>query len=226
MSKCITLLSGGMDSATLLALALQRHEQVMALSIDYAQRHKIELQSAKAIAKHFQIHHEILDITNINHLLAGSSLTSDIAIPHGHYEDESMKQTVVPARNTILLSIAAGWAISQGFDIVAYAAHAGDHAIYPDCRPDFVLAMQQVFNVFDYNPMQLWTPFLELDKAAILRVGIPLGVPYDKTWTCYDPQREFKRDQWLACGSCGSCGERREAFAKIGIKDPVQYLEN
>jgi 7-cyano-7-deazaguanine synthase len=214
-----------MDSATLLGLAVQQYKQVMALSVDYAQRHKVELQSAKAVAEHFGIEHEILDITNINHLLAGSSLTSDMAVPHGHYEDESMKQTVVPARNTILLSLAAGWAISREFDTVAYAAHAGDHAIYPDCRAEFVLAMQKVFDVFDYNPLDLWVPFLGLDKAGILKIGMPLGVPYEKTWTCYDPQREFKRDLYKACGKCGSCQERLEAFVQLGIKDPIQYVE-
>lgn len=228
MGKCIVLLSGGMDSATLLGLACSRFDKVMALSIDYAQRHKVELQSAKAVAQHFQVHHEILDITNINHLLAGSSLTSDVPVPHGHYEDETMKQTVVPARNTILLSIAAGWAISQGFNTVAYAAHAGDHAIYPDCRLDFVQALQQVFDIFDYNPMKLWAPFLDLDKAGILRIGIPLGVPYEKTWTCYDPQYnphdKLDLKQNWACGKCGSCQERLESFSKIGVQDLVKYV--
>jgi 7-cyano-7-deazaguanine synthase len=225
MSKCIVLLSGGMDSATLLALAIQRYEKVMALSINYAQRHKIELQSAQAVAEHFQIHHEILDITNINHLLAGSSLTSGTPVPHGHYEDETMKQTVVPARNTILLSIAAGWAISQKFNTVAYAAHAGDHAIYPDCRLEYVLAMQKVFDIFDYQPIDLWTPFLDLDKAGILKVGMPLGVPYEKTWTCYDPQGPDPYGDYRACSKCGSCQERLESFAKIGQVDPIKYLE-
>jgi len=233
MSKCVILLSGGMDSATLLGLARRQYQEAMALSIDYAQRHKRELESAKQVARHFTVHHEILDITNINHLLQGSALTSDIPVPHGHYEDESMKQTVVPGRNTILLSIAAAWAASMGFDAVAYAAHAGDHAIYPDCRPRYVDAMDSVLRLFHYTPVKLWVPFLNKTKMDILKIGLPLGVPYQLTWTCYDPQaildgKGVKGSPYvriLACGRCGSCQERLEAFAKIGQKDPVQYVE-
>ncbi len=223
--KCIVLLSGGMDSATLLALACQQFD-VMALTLDYGQRHHIEIESARAIAEHFQVPHKIMDISNINALLQGSSLTSpEIAVPKGHYEDETMKATVVPGRNTILLSLALGYCISQEGQMVAYAAHAGDHAIYPDCRPEFVLAMAGVFNKAHYWPVALWTPFLNMDKGDILAAGLPLGVPYEKTWTCYDPQGPDPYGDYMACGRCGSCCERLEGFAKIGQKDPVQYLE-
>lgn len=185
-----------------------------------------------AVANCFQIRHEILDISNINHLLQGSSLTQqDMQVPHGHYEDESMKQTVVPGRNTILLSIAAAWAASMQFDAVAYAAHAGDHAIYPDCRPRYVDAMDSVLRLFHYTPVKLWVPFLDLDKEGILKVGFPLGVPYHLTWTCYDPQPNpdegelFHVQPYLACGKCGSCQERLEAWKKIDQTDPVKYVE-
>src|SRR5512146_1897054 len=137
--KCIVLLSGGMDSATLLGLACQQFD-TMALTLNYGQRHRVEIESARAVAAHFGAPHKVMDISNINDLLQGSSLTTpEIAVPQGHYEDETMKATVVPGRNTILLSLALGYCISQGGRIVAYAAHAGDHAIYPDCRPEFVL---------------------------------------------------------------------------------------
>jgi 7-cyano-7-deazaguanine synthase len=228
--KCIVLLSGGMDSATLLALARQQFDP-MALTLNYGQRHRVEIESARAVAEHFKVPHKVMDISNINELLQGSSLTTpDIAVPQGHYEDESMKATVVPGRNTILLSLALGYCISQKGQMVAYAAHAGDHAIYPDCRPEFVLAMAGVFNKADYKPVALWVPFLNMDKGDILTIGLPLGVPYEKTWTCYDPQiyqpnlpsieTDFK-----ACGKCGACQERLEAFAKIGQKDPIKYVE-
>lgn len=217
MKSCVVLLSGGMDSATLLALVHGQAEKVAALSVDYAQRHRKELQCAKRIAEFFDVRHEILDISNINHLLAGSSLTtSEIPVPHGHYEDESMKVTVVPGRNTILLSIAAGWAASMKFDTVAYAAHAGDHAIYPDCRPDYVASMQALLRFFHYDPVSLYTPFLTMSKADILRVGLPLQVPYELTWTCYEGQDR-------ACGLCGSCRERLEAFRQVGVDDPIRY---
>ncbi len=215
---CVVLLSGGMDSTTLLALAKQNFDEVVALSIDYAQRHKRELECAKKVAEHYGVPHKILNITNINDLIQGSSLTSnDVEVPHGHYEDESMKLTVVPARNTILLSIAAGWAISMNYAFVAYAAHAGDHAIYPDCRQNFVDALQHVFNVFHYWPVNLWAPFLNIDKADIAAKGIELGVPYELTHTCYEGGE-------VACGKCGSCQERLYAFDKAGQPDPVAYV--
>lgn len=228
--SCIVLLSGGMDSATLLADASKRFDKVAALSIDYAQRHKRELESAKRLAEHYNIPHKVLDVTNINSLLQGSSLTSeDMAVPHGHYADETMKATVVPARNTILLSIAAGWAISMGFSHVAYAAHAGDHAIYPDCRPAFVEAIQNLFNVFHYYPINVWTPFLDISKGGILKIGLALNVPYELTWTCYDPQvyqpnLPSIETAFRACGKCGSCVERLEAFAENKVEDPLEYV--
>jgi len=213
----VVLLSGGMDSSTLLATAVTFHDTVHALSVDYNQRHKRELESAKKVAYHYGVSHEILDITNINNLIGGSSLTSaDISVPHGHYADKTMKQTVVPGRNLILLSLATGMAISRGINMVAYAAHAGDHAIYPDCRPDFVMAMMEVLQNCDYNPIGLWTPFLYLDKAQILQSGLRLKVPYELTWTCYEGREK-------ACGKCGACVERLEAFKLNNMEDPLEY---
>lgn len=224
--KCIVLLSGGMDSSTLLGLACRQFD-TMALTLNYGQRHRVEIESARAVAAYFGVPHKVMDISNINDLLQGSSLTTpEIAVPQGHYEDETMKATVVPGRNTILLSLALGYCISQEGQVVAYAAHAGDHAIYPDCRPEFVEAMAEVFNKAHYYPVALWVPFLGMDKGDILAAGLPLGVPYKHTWTCYDPQLPIGATELKACGKCGACGERLAGFAKIGQKDPVKYLED
>ena len=213
--SCVVLLSGGQDSSTLLGLAKRNFDRVAALSVDYAQRHKRELHSARQISGFYNVPHEVLDISNINSLLQGSALTSeDIDVPFGHYADETMKITVVPARNTILLSIAAGWAISIGYTHVSYAAHLGDFSVYPDCRPVYVQAVQQVFNVFHYWPIALWAPFLDIDKKGILDIGLKLGVPYELSWTCY-----VGSDR--PCLKCGSCLERSESFWKSGVKDPL-----
>jgi 7-cyano-7-deazaguanine synthase len=221
--KCVVLLSGGMDSSTLLASAIKAYAQVKALTLIYGQRHIIEASAARNIALHFNVEHQVVNVSAINCLIQGSALTTPkIKVPQGHYQDESMKQTVVPARNTILLSLALGYCISQEFNVVAYAAHAGDHAIYSDCRPEFVEAMQGVFEVAHYYPVNLWTPFLNMDKGDIIAVGTPLGVPYENTWTCYDPQAQPSGD-FLACGKCGACQERLEGFMKNGLTDPITY---
>jgi len=216
---CVVLLSGGMDSCTLLGLAREKFNKVAALSVDYAQRHKKELESAEKVAQYYGVSHKILDISNINELIQGSALTSpEVDVPCGHYADESMKVTVVPARNTILLSIAAGWVISLGYTHVSYAAHRGDFAQYPDCRENYVQAMQQVFEVFHFWPVNLWAPFLNIDKAEICRIGLKLKVPYELTWTCYE-------GGFFGCGKCGSCVERVDAFLQNSAVDPITYLE-
>ncbi len=215
--NCVCLLSGGMDSATLLGLAKERCNNVVALTLVYAQRHQREIESAQKVAEFFGVPHKVLDISNINTLLQGSALTTPgIPVPLGHYAEENMKLTVVPARNTILLSLAAGFAISKGFDTVSFAAHAGDHAIYPDCRPEFVDAMQNVFRKFHFWPVGIWAPFLYYSKGDIVREGLKIKVPYELTWTCYEGGE-------TACGKCGSCIERIEAFHSNGIADVIPY---
>ena len=158
-----------------------------------------------------------MDITAINQLLQGSSLTStDIDIPTGEYEEDNMKSTVVPNRNMILLSLAIGYAVSLGSTEVFYGAHSGDHDIYPDCRPEFVDAMNIVSAIANYDDVQIISPFLHQSKLAILQAGLNMGLDYGQTWTCYLGQEK-------ACGKCGSCVERLEAFAKVGLTDPVRY---
>lgn len=221
MSKAVVIYSGGMDSFTLLNEVVQDHRfsDVYALSFNYGQRHKKELEYAAAVCGELSVQHKVVDISAINELLQGSALTSDIDVPEGHYEEESMKDTVVPNRNMILLSLATGYAVSLGAEVVFYGAHGGDHAIYPDCRPEFVRAMNGVTTIANWTPVTVVTPYLEIDKGDIAVRGKELGLDYGKSWTCYNGREK-------ACGKCGACQERLEAMAKAGIVDPLQYEEN
>ncbi|HAD47773.1 MAG: 7-cyano-7-deazaguanine synthase QueC [Idiomarina sp.] len=214
--KVVVIYSGGMDSFTVLNKALQQGHDVSALSFNYGQRHVKELDVAATVCKSLEIPHKIVDITAINSLLAGSSLTDDIDIPEGHYEQESMKSTVVPNRNMILLSLAIGYAVSENAQAVYYGAHSGDHAIYPDCRPEFVRQMNVVSKLANYEPVEVVAPYLDVDKNAILADGLKMGLDYSNTWTCYNG-----RDK--ACGKCGACIERLEAFAANKQSDPLSY---
>lgn len=218
--KIVTLLSGGLDSAVLLGSMVADGHEVMPLSVDYGQRHRRELQAAELIAGHYQLPWKCADLRNVGReLLAGSALTSpNIAVPHGHYEDLSMKATVVPNRNMILLAIGLGYAISIGAKAVAYAAHAGDHAIYPDCRPEFYAALSAAFQVAHYEAVELIGPMIQWTKADIVKQGHNLSVPMKTTWSCYEGGR-------LHCGRCGTCVERKEAFLLAGVPDPTSYLD-
>lgn len=218
MRKALVLLSGGMDSATALALALSMGGEAEAVSFDYGQRHSKELDYAAELAKAYGVKHTVLDLSGASAAFEGSALTSDIDVPLGHYEDESMKQTVVPNRNMIMLSLAAGLAISRGLDDVMYAAHSGDHAIYPDCRPEFASAVALAISLGNYDAPTLVTPFIRKTKADIAREGARLGVPFELTWSCYLGEK-------FHCGACGTCTERREAFELAGVTDPTVYVD-
>lgn len=212
--KTVVLLSGGLDSAVLLAQRLDCGDSVRAVSVNYGQRHGKELWAATGVAGHYGVHLEIVELPPS--LLAGSSLTGGSSVPHGHYADPTMRSTVVPARNTVLLSLAAAVTVRVGADAVAYAAHAGDHAVYPDCRPEFVAAARQLLAVCDYEPLTLLTPFVGWAKFQIVAEGRRLGVPFEKTWSCYEGGERH-------CGCCGTCYERQEAFAVAGVVDPTEY---
>jgi len=214
--KVVVIYSGGMDSFTVLNRALKDGKKVYALSFDYGQRHVKELECAASVCKSLKIDHKIIDISSINQLLAGSSLTDDIEIPEGHYESENMKSTVVPNRNMILLSLAVGYAVSVGAAQVYYGAHSGDHAIYPDCRPEFVQKMNEVCQIANYESVEIFSPYLAVNKAAILADGLDMGLDYSDTWTCYNGRTK-------ACGKCGSCQERLEAFSENKMVDPISY---
>jgi 7-cyano-7-deazaguanine synthase len=215
--KAVALFSGGLDSTVLVYHLLNQNAELKLLSIDYGQRHQKELSSSSAIADALSIPHHILKLPMLGNLLGGSALTdSSISLPEGHYAEDSMKATVVPNRNMILLSLAAGHAISLKFETVAYAAHAGDHTIYPDCRPEFADAMNNVLQLADWNKISLHRPFVSWTKADLVKRGYELGVPFEKTWSCYAGSNKH-------CGKCGTCVERREAFELVGLSDPTQY---
>lgn len=214
--KVVIIYSGGMDSFTVLHLARQQGYDVHAVSFNYGQRHSKELDYAKNVCANLGITHKIVDINSINQLLLGSSLTDAIDVPEGHYEEESMKQTVVPNRNMILLSLAAGYAVSIGAVAVYFGAHSGDHAIYPDCRTEFVEAMNAVCQIANYQAIEVRAPFLSNDKIEILKQGLALNLDYSQTWTCYNGREK-------ACGKCGACQERLEAFSHNKCIDPLEY---
>jgi 7-cyano-7-deazaguanine synthase len=209
-----------MDSTVLLhKLRLIQGAEVKALAFDYGQRHRIELDYGEAYCKKLGVERRVVDLRagGVADLMSGSSQTSpDIDVPHGHYEEESMKATVVPNRNMIMLSIATAWAISLKFNYVAYAAHGGDHAIYPDCRFEFAEALGEVISLADWHVVRLYRPFIHHSKANIVQVGNAYGVDFGLTYSCYEGQKTH-------CGLCGTCVERREAFAKAGVVDPTTY---
>ena len=214
----LVVLSGGMDSVTALAHTATMYGDVHALTVNYGQRHAREIDAATWQANRWATRHDVVDLTSVGALLGGSALTDDIAVPEGHYSDASMSATVVPNRNAILANIAAGVAVANKLDGIVLGVHAGDHPIYPDCRPEFITALQAMLDVANdgYHRVRVEAPFLHTDKAGILRVGTALGVDYSHTWTCYKGADK-------ACGRCGSCVERLEAFAEIGATDPVEY---
>ena len=216
LKKAVVIYSGGMDSRTVLEKAIHDDYDVHALSFNYGQRHSVELEYARRVTDKKGIIHKIIDISSINDLLQGSSLTGDIDIPEGHYEEESMKSTVVPNRNMIMLSLAIGYAVSLGTDKVYYGAHSGDHAIYPDCRPEFLEKMNSVAAIANYEAVNIYAPYSDGNKETILQDGFKMGVDYADTWTCYNGRQK-------ACGKCGACQERLEAFKVVGKDDPLMY---
>jgi 7-cyano-7-deazaguanine synthase len=216
VQKVVVIFSGGMDSFTVLNQVARQGYEIFALSFNYGQRHSKELDYARKACQQLGIKHKIVDISAINELIGGSALTSDIAVPEGHYAEASMQSTVVPNRNMILLSLAVGYAVSVGANQAYYGAHSGDHAIYPDCRPEFVARMNEVCAIANYEAVEIVTPFLFNSKIEILKAGLDMELDYALTWTCYNG-----RD--LACGKCGACQERLEAFAENGITDPLEY---
>lgn len=216
MKKAICILSGGVDSTTLVYKLIKEGFKVEAITFFYGQKHDKEILSSMDTCSKLGILQEIVDISSVFKGIGGSALTDGTPIPHGHYEEESMKSTVVPNRNSILLNIAMAYAISKDIQIVAYGAHAGDHAIYPDCRPEFLEKIKELAKVVDYKPIDIFAPFINKSKSEIVKQGIDLKVDYSLTWTCYEGKK-------LACGKCGSCVERLEAFKDNKIKDPIEY---
>jgi len=215
--KVVVLCSGGMDSVTALHWARRDHDPLAALSFDYGAKHNArEIPCAEAHAAALGIRHRTIALPFVNELFSSALLKSGGEIPEGHYQAETMRQTVVPFRNAILLSIAAGWAESIGGEGLVIAAHTGDHVIYPDCREEFMLAMGDAIRRGTFAGIRLLRPFIAIDKAGIVAEGTRLGVDYGNTWSCY-------KGGAIHCGRCGTCVERREAFVQAGVRDPTVY---
>jgi 7-cyano-7-deazaguanine synthase len=212
----VHILSGGMDSVTLLHF-LVRHRKcrMKAISFDYGQKHVKELEFAKIHCKELGVEHHIVELPFINTLFKSDLLQSGGKIPDGHYEEASMKQTVVPNRNMIMSAIAVGFGQSHGLQFLSLGVHAGDHAIYPDCRTEFIDAFRAAVQLSDWQPFTVFAPFQRMTKKEILEIGLQLMPPIDyaQTWTCYKGEEK-------PCGKCGACQERSEAFAEVGVKDP------
>ncbi len=218
MKVCV-LLSGGMDSVTVLYEALRTHEVVACLSFDYGAKHNArEIPFAQLHAARNCIVHHTVSLDFIDQLFKSDLLKSGGLIPDGHYAEASMKQTVVPFRNGIMLAIAAGYAESIDAEAIIIAAHSGDHAIYPDCREPFMQAMADSIDHGTYANIKLLRPFITMDKAGIARHGFELGLDFAETWSCY-------KGEEIHCGTCGTCVERREAFLLAGLTDPTIYAQ-
>ena len=217
--KTIVLLSGGMDSVSVLYDVTRSHEVVATLSFDYGSKHNPkELPFAQWHSERLGVRNHVVNLGFMGELFSSDLLRSGGDIPDGHYEEVSMQKTVVPFRNGIMLSIAGGLAESVGAQYVAIAAHAGDHAIYPDCRETFMQAMGDAIRLGTYAEVRILRPFIDLTNAQIARRGHDLGVDFSQTWSCY-------KGVEIHCGTCGTCVERREAFELAKIPDPTTYRD-
>lgn len=194
------------------------YKVVGTVSFDYGSKHNHkEIPFAKYHSDKLGVPHQIIEAKFIENLFDSALLKNEEEIPEGHYADEVMKKTVVPFRNGIMLSIACGYAESVGAKGVVIAAHSGDHAIYPDCRNDFMEAMAAAMRLGTYEKIELISPFVNIDKTEIARIGADLGVDFRQTWSCYKGNEKH-------CGVCGTCYERKEAFELAGLVDPTVYV--
>jgi len=220
MPKAIAIVSGGLDSVTLAYLLHAEGYELHLLSFDYGQRHKKELAYAERSAQQLNATFNIVDLSSVGQFLKGSALTDAIPVPDGHYAAPNMAITVVPNRNAIMLSVAYAVAVAEQAQIVAIGVHAGDHFIYPDCRPEFITSFDTMQRLavegFGDPHLKLEAPFAHLGKHQIVQLGTALQVPYADTWSCYKGGKKH-------CGTCGTCYERKEAFELAGVPDPTLY---
>lgn len=217
----VVITSGGMDSTTAVYWAKHYFGEIETMSFDYGQRHKKELEFAQRTADKLGHKHHLVDLTGVTDLISTSALTNPlIAVPDGHYEEETMKITVVPNRNAMMLNIAIARAVAIGAEAVVIGVHSGDHAIYPDCRVEFISLQEktaQIANEGFIHPLfQLVAPFVHMTKANIASLGKELEVPWHETWTCY-------KGGEIHCGRCSTCVERLEAFHVAGVPDQTEY---
>jgi len=202
MKKILVIFSGGLDSTTLLYKLMSDGHLVAAISFDYGQRHNKELEYAGRTCAQLDVEHTVVNLPGV---FSGSALTGDVDVPLRDYSVETMKKTVVPNRNMTMISVAISYAISKNYDAVAYGAHAGDHEVYPDCRPAFFEAIRRVAGLCDWTPVEVLAPFIDMSKRDIAQLSRALGVDPDSTWSCYQGGEE-------PCGQCGACRSRQEAL--------------
>lgn len=220
-NHAVVLLSGGLDSVTVLALAKEAGHTCHALSIDYGQRHRTELNAARELARHFNVQSHLVVSVDLT-AIGGSALTeAAIAVPE--QEATGIPVTYVPARNTVLLSLALGFAETLEAQTIYIGANAVDYSGYPDCRPEFIEAFEQLANLatkaaVEGNRMHIKAPLIELSKAEIIRTGMRLGIDYSRTVSCYQADASG-----AACGSCDSCRLRKQGFIDAGVDDPTRY---
>jgi 7-cyano-7-deazaguanine synthase len=218
----VVVLSGGMDSTTLMAHYAALRHRLVAVTVDYGQRHRREIESARRVAAHYGAAHHVLDLSGLGALLGGSALTDDsVEVPAGHYAEQTMRATVVPNRNAVLANAAVSVAVARRAGTVALGMHAGDHFIYPDCRPAFLAALRDLVTVANegFPTPKVEAPFMTWTKGQIAEHGTRLGAPLELSWSCY-------RGGDTHCGTCGTCYERREAFQEAGVPDPTHYLDD
>ena len=219
--KSVVLLSGGVDSSTTLAIAKAEGFELNALSFDYGQRHALELEAARKVAAHVGVKEHLVIKADLR-AIGGSALTAGIDVPKGGVTGVKIPATYVPARNTIMLSFALGWAEVLTAPHIFIGANVVDYSGYPDCRPEYLKAFEEMANLATKVSVeggvrfQIHAPLLEMTKAEIIRKGIELGLDYSLTWSCYDPTPEGK-----PCGGCDSCLIRAKGFKEAGVKDPL-----
>ena len=218
MKNSVIIVSGGMDSITL--LYDHKDEIALGISFDYGSNHNArEIPYAKMHCERLGIRHITINLDFMHQYFKSSLLEGADAIPEGHYADDNMKSTVVPFRNGIMLSIAIGIAESNNLDQVFIANHGGDHTISPDCRPEFINAIDGAATAGTYNNVRVVAPYTNITKGEIASIGKRLGIDYTETWSCYKGGEKH-------CGKCGTCVERKEALAAAGIDDHTVYEEN
>lgn len=215
MTDTVICLSGGLDSTVLAALLREADSLALAVSFDYGQRHRRELEAAAAVARYYDVEHHVVDLRGVlSHAFGTSALLGGGQVPEGHYAEDTMAATVVPGRNLLMIAAATVLAASRGIGRVAIAAHAGDHPVYPDCRPDFLDATDAALAA-GYG-VGLSRPFGSASKSAIVAEGHRTGAPLHLTWSCYVGGQ-------IHCGRCSTCVERIEAFALAQVPDPTAY---
>ncbi len=218
----VPIVSGGIDSTVMLWYLKNNGANIVeAITFNYGQRHKKEINQARTIVEKFndvfseKVKHRIVDMSFLKELIATGALVGDADVPHEIYDSKTQRVTIVPNRNMIMLSIAAGRAVTIGADLVAYAAHASDYEVYPDCRPEFVQALDRALQLGNlWTPVGVIAPFVHNTKAEIVKLGIQLKVPFEYTWSCYEGNDR-------PCLECGTCLERTEAFLLNSAKDPA-----